>query len=199
MKKICILLVLLMALPAGSLFSAPQPPFPIRPRPPDHWVKPPLVGHWEGTGNFLLYDFWGRTRRIEAEVLLDIASQDGNKFIGTITARYMDDDNHNFIFIGGYEGIPVAGTIQGDSATTPRPVGMLGGLGGDCSPESVIEIEGQYEAKVRPPEDTMSCRWRMIDYHYGALGSSGGLGYHGAPAVGEFTVTLRPPTQDVDR
>jgi hypothetical protein len=193
MKKISILLVLLVALPAGYLFSAPPPDF--IPWPP-HRPKPALVGHWEGTGNFLLTDFFG-TRTVEAEVLLDISRQDGNKFLGNITARYMAPDNHNYVFVGGNPDIPVAGYIQGDSASPTRPISMVSGYGaGANSPACMAEIDGQYEAKVMPPEVKLNCRWRGIDYHLDVpLG--GLLGYTGAPSVGEFTVTLQPPPSDV--
>ena len=194
MKKIGILLVLLMALPAGYLFSAPPPDFV--PWPP-HRPKPLLVGHWEGTGNFLLTDFIG-TRTVEAEVLLDITEQDGNKFLGNITARYMAPDNHNFMFVGGNPYIPVAGSIQGDSASLTRPVSMVSGYGaGVNSPTCVIEIDGQCQVKKMPAEVTLTCRWRGIDYHLDV--PPGGLpGYTGAPSVGEFTVILQPLPSNVD-
>jgi len=186
MKKISILLVLLMALPSGYLFARP-PEFPG----PFHRLGTPnLIGHWEGTGDFIITDVDG-TRTVEAEVLLDISKQDGNKFTGTITARYrLQFDPINYFYIGISE-MPMGGHIQLDPASAKRLVNMVSGFGtnvdevGFCN--YVVEIDGQYEAKALLPQVTLTCRWRGMKFT-----DLGHEGCRGTPSIGEFTVTLQP-------
>ena len=198
MKKISILLALLMAMSTGYLFSAPRPPdMPWTPqRPP-----PRLVGHWEGTGNFLLTNLMvppgeETTRTVEVEVFLDIDKKDGNNFIGKITARYqslLPWDHGQLIHVGIPE-MPLGGQIQGDPGSPKRPVNMVSGFGdaGNDSAKFVVEIDGQYEAKVSPAQVTLTCRWRGMNFY------ADGGGWSGEPSVGEFTVILQPPPSNVD-
>ena len=110
----------------------------------------------------------------------------------------MDPDNHNFVFVGGNPDIPVAGYIQGDSASPKRPVSMLSGYGpGANSATCVVEVDGQYEAKVMAKGVTLNCRWRGIDWNLDV--APGHLpGYTGAASVGEFTVTLQQSPSDIN-
>ena len=105
----------------------------------------------------------------------------------------MAPDNHNFMFVGGNPYIPVAGSIQGDSASLTRPVSMVSGYGaGVNSPTCVIEIDGQCQVKKMPAEVTLTCRWRGMNFY------ADGGGWSGEPSVGEFTVILQPPPSNVD-
>jgi hypothetical protein len=136
------------------------------------------------------------TRMVEVEVLLDIEEQDGNNFLGKITARYRSllPWDTNYIHIGNPE-MAVAGQIQGDSISPTRPVNMLTGYGDAYydSARCVVEIDGQYEARVSLAQVTLTCRWRGMDFRFGDVG-----GYSGEPSVGEFTVILQPPLPPVD-